>query len=496
MLEKLELQAILKAALRASVIAVFFETTAEATADEDERGRQLAFSWQIFEHRHANRLMYVHPPGRVIHLPGTRSSQPYVDEQDLSRKVAALVKASGDTPSRREFRGRAHNELQLALQKIRTLTRDYLGCPGAFSSRVSLIMLAPKLSDEFATSSIAGGDAVLVNLLRFSPYASLLLQRSGVDIAKIFHIAADVDTELWSPPGDLRVFDLFGHDALSRSRAGQSLVRSGLLDEVSLLWGILQCASGFESSFQGELLLRALRYMGYGEDAADRSNRLRAVCERVAAEAMEGFRPEPAQQWILTRHRNSIIARPFAECGLHRLVDSLGFAGQPFTVNAIQSDGLLESHALEDLDSSLTSGGIREPIEEVLARYPVLQLMLSDIESVHPAICSSPYSVDGTLGEIFVLAASKESPLATDTPPGTGARGISALLAQALTPLDPGVKTEGSFAGWPGQRAVVLGPAKWQRAGAPTPVASLFDFHCNVLTPLWRILALGRLNYD
>jgi hypothetical protein len=501
-LDKLELKRLLKTGLEASRLTVFFETYAEATADEDFRGDRTAFNWQVFEHRYSERIVYVRPPAQMLNFADGRAGIPYRGLQDLAKKIVELAKGAflptqPLTVTKRDWNSGSRKELREAATSLRASVAGFFKSAVEISARTTLLLLAPRVAGAHGSSHLAMGGDVLVSLVRLSPFAMIAFRESGIDPAALVAVGAKPTDALWAPAGEFRMQDLFG-SAQSAGKVASFVTETGLLGDAGLLLGLLDFARRASSSAH-DLLLRTLRYMRREETSEqDWTAAIATAAEAVATAAGRGSSFESKQQWLMTRADGGVALWPFGEAGVYHVSGLEGDDPTGFVLNCLQLRTTVNAEALSAISAMLASGSTADLIDEEVSQYPTLEFELSDIESIATCVVYGPTSEAGRR-DFFLTHASPAArvPIDIEIPP-SGPR-LGRMLIRARAALNDEEKELGpSEWGWRRESAVILGSRRERTPVAPEQrrELSLFDLESQVLAPLWRTRTEIEVTYE
>ena len=498
----------LRAALQSSQLTVFFETVAEAIADEDFRGNHIAFNWQLFEQRHANRLLYVRPGYGVETYDHTGASQSFVSTEAFADHIAELIETPAlssrhDSRAQGDARDDSREAITEARKTLERLANVDFGRSIEISARTALIVLAPGEAESGGNERTPMADDVLINLLRYSPYAASRLHRAGLELEMLYAVGVKHVETLWRAPNDYRMHDLFGLPGGSQVPEAAQIAKSGTLDEVSLLNGLLEFAC--VHSYAQELFLRTFKNTDPSMESDEQVERIQHIADHVHGQLSRCGRPASGQVWTLTRDSSGFALRPL---GVAEFVSVKGAEALPcrvFGVCLSQVHGVFDRTRIALLEQVLNDGADIGRLESVFAQYPTLEFTFDDASTLASTAMFQPHNDDDALSDLLLVPSDSfgtTSGKAEDISALSPAGKLAAAGERLVSLDDPTNESESASASTASltdlrrRPAVLLGAGSIGEPGSEVPTISLFDLHCSRLAPLWRYQQLRNLDYD
>ena len=358
----------LREALAASTCTVFFETALEATADNDFRGNQIAFNWQVYEHRYARNVAYIRPEkGELYFKDGgivTWGTTP-----ELAQLIAGHVRG---LPSSRRVDAEPPEEeadLACAVNDLQQQGHEYSPSFNSATPLTAMAMLAPVTVSAGLAESRPYADDVLLALARYDPKAALALQSAGIDLLAMLAVGSKVQRGRWSDSSTYRWADVLGYNYRPPLPT--------VFTEIDLFKGLAANVASGAGKAQ-KLLQLTLRFMHktWTEDETDQE------VQRIAHELIP-YSPEDEQSlvcrhgrhgWFIVRSGDALRAVPVVRYGALELNTDC----RPLPVNAAvfvqQTRYLFPKYVMTDAEGILNGDLEQEPFDRLLERRPELAL--------------------------------------------------------------------------------------------------------------------------
>ena len=478
----------LREALTASRCTVFFETALEATADEDFRGKRVAFNWQVYEQRYARNIVYIRPTrGELYFDDGTTLNWSTVPE--LARLVAEHVHGLPpvDLPDAQPLHEQA--DLARAVADLRRYGHDYSPAFRTATPLASLALLAPRTIDAGVGEGGPGADDVLLALARYDPRSAMMLQSAGIDLHALFAAGSKILQGRWSDPSRYRWADVLGQDGGAHQLAA-------VFTETDLLKGL---ARGVLSG-TGEarrLLEVTLRYVHrtWAQDEIDQA--VQRAAEQLIAGSSENENAVACRHgrhgWIILKTTDALRAVPVARYGVFRLAADCRSLPQEVAIYIRQARYLFPGHVVAEVDENLNSTVAQDSFDELIERRPEFAVTFTGT----PAPCTV-HILTATDDDVALLALdASEIRIGTcapePSPPPHGAdliRALTRLESSGNSPLE---------SRWPIETAPRLHGALISEPCmllAAEPELSEFELLAKIVSPLRRYQHLRELEYD
>jgi hypothetical protein len=480
----------LRYALQAAQCTLFFETVAEATVDANFRGRHTAKSWQAFEHRNANDLMYVRStPRHEIELNWGGRKVEWRNLDDVVDVVQLRSESwQGQDPRASDGRFWApvrEPDLSQAVTQLGAAAEEYFEASIEVAPLAALALLAPG-DDEHGYRPALASD-VFVFALRYDPFSALVVEHAGLDLYKLFAVGTTVNNHRWSAHHSRLLTDLFGSDPGSPFR--QRIAQKGKLDSRDVLRGIIE--AGDANSFGSELLTSTLRYM-HGATSNEEVHAAREQLSSMISQA-DVQQPPGAHGWLFLSTEAGWRTHPVVTGGRHGLAPQPGL---PDTAAVLcrQSRRVYPDELVAELDELVNGELPDHALDRLLTERPELALTFSGRLWVSQTLELLPG--DETPMFLYNLNATHragEHPAQSGSVTGSKLRAaLQAALATAelIQYQDVG----GPFHDRRPQPAVLL--AGHLDGGNPTDRLLFLTLCTTVLRPLWEYQSVRDLDFD
>lgn len=509
------LQKKLIAALQAARCTIFFETYDVAVVDSDFRGESTKYNYQRLEQRYARRLFYIRPRGSGFY-GGETADMPrtFAGIEDLAETIRNILPAEaadedsatdGEVQAQEEVHAREEVReppLPACLTELRERAANFFGREITISPRAALVLLAPGKTEFGRAAAPARSDALLTNLMRFSPYCALELMRAGLEPVAVMAVGAELRKTDWSKPEQYVFEDFLGNRYSGYVELVNEVSRSGYLDEKSLLIGLLRFGSEFGITAVGDLLRKALNLMRRKGAETDVRPDIVELNKKVAELLSRTDYAFSDQQWCFHFDGEALLVRPFACCGVVRICGGEPDIRTPVRINVPQTNSFFVRPAFAGFAKLLNTNPEPEEVEAYVAAHEELEATLNPASPISQRMIYESAGVRDRRESPFLESdLARDEDGAKDPAPGNFWQKLLAAVAALKTaedekPEESGVVHPFDF----GYRrtAIVVGKAI-EPVGLPAgeiPQKSVLELHSTILANLWEYQRARKLEYD